>query len=156
MSNDREWMFDLGLTVLASPFTLIVGFARLTWRALAAPMRNRRTSLERVKGETEMMKALAEREKAAALLRECEGQNRLESAEPEVVLDEPSPEASYSFSDDQRAQKKAAAEATYARVKQDEEIRLADESLSEDERREWQNAYAQKRRELGAEIRKWI
>ena len=156
MGRDREWMFDLALTTLAAPFILLVGLVRLIGRVLAAAVRNRQKDLDRVKGETEMMNALAEREKAAAELRECEGRNQPERAEPEAVLDEPSLDDSDSFSDDQRAENKAKAEAAYARVKEDEERRLADESLSEVERREWQNAYAQKRRELGAEIRKWI
>ena len=154
MGKDKEWLFDLGVAVLASPFILLEALVRLAARPVIAAVRNRRTSLDRVKGETEMMKALAEREEAAALLRERERQNRPEVTKPEVVL-EPNSEDSDSFSDESRRRKKVELEATYARLKQDEQERLA-EDLPEDERREWENAYAQRRREIREEMRKWI
>ena len=151
MGRDREWMFDLALTTLAAPFI----FLELIGKTIVAAVRNRRTSLDRVNAQTAMMKALAEREKAAAELRECEGRNQPERVEPEAVLDEPSLDDSDSFSDDQRAENKAKAEAAYTRVKLDEQERLA-EDLPEGERREWRNFYAQKRREIREEIRKWM
>ena len=154
MGKDREWLFDLTLTILASPFIFLEKLARFSARAVMAAVRNRRTSLDRVNAETEMMKALAEREKAAALLREQERQNRPEGTKAEVVV-EPSSEDADSLSEELRARKKAELEATYARVKQDEE-RLADESMPEEERREWENFYAQKRREIREEIREYV
>ncbi len=157
MGKDKEWMFDLGLTVLASPFIALEALVRLAARPVIAAVRNRRTSLDQVKLETEKLKALAEREEALALLRERERQNRPERTTDTKAEARPPEEfeESGASSDDQRARKKAELEATYARLKQDEQERLA-EDLPEDERREWQNAYAQRRREIREEIRKWI
>ena len=151
MGRDKEWL----LTLLASPFIALEALVRLAARVVIGAVRNRRTSLDQVKAETAMARALTEREKALASLRECEGLNRPERAEPEVVL-EPSSEDSDSCSENERARKKAAAEEKYARANQDEERWTADESLSEEERREWQNFFGQRRREIREEIRKWI
>lgn len=157
VGKDREWLFDFGVAVLASPFIALEALVRLAARPVIAAVRSRRTSLDQVKGETEKLKALAEREEALALLRERERQNRPER--PTDTKTEEGPpeefEESGAFDDDLRARKKAELEAAYARVKQDEQERLA-EDLPEDERREWENAYAQRRREIREEIRKWI
>ncbi len=97
MGRDREWIFDLVMAVGAAPFI----FLEFAGKALVGAVRNRRKDLDRVKDETAMIKALSEREDAAAELREREGRNQPERAEPEVVLDEPSLDDSDSFSDDQ-------------------------------------------------------
>ena len=41
-------------------------------------------------------------------------------------------------------------------MKQDERLRFGDEDMPEDERREWENFYAQKRREVREEIRRYV
>ena len=77
--DDREWLVTLLLKALALPFVLLVGLLRLVGRGLAATVRNRQKDLERVKRDTEMLKALAEYENAAAELRERERSNKTSS-----------------------------------------------------------------------------
>lgn len=146
------------ISILVSPISAVIAVVRFLYRSATALIRHWTgrddKDIARINRQTELFTAQSEREKAR---QELESQKQ--SREPEAQTNgtqNQQPAGTETLSDHERARKKEELEATLQRVKDDEQQRLSQDDLPEHERREWENSYADKKRDLRQKIREYL